>query len=136
MDKNILNVPFDAFEKILFFHLLDHGFSSAYIQRYLRLSNFVSQRVPLVVLLSGPPTELRRTLAQALASRLNMQNVQQSDLMYDAIMAIPAQGDQQQANSCTPAGNSYPWLYVMCMPHMLCTTCRCQFVWQAVEMLP
>lgn len=86
VDKEILNVPFDVFEKILFFHLLDEGFKSVHIQRYLRVSDFVSMRVPLVVLLAGPPTELRRTMAQALAAKLNMQNVQQSDVMYDLLM--------------------------------------------------
>lgn len=96
VDRNILNVPLDAFERILFFHLLDHGFSGAHLHRYLRVSAFMSHRVPLVVLLSGPKTELRRSLAQGLASRLNMQNVQQSDLMYAALMSLPAAQPPEQ----------------------------------------
>eukprot|EP00892_Ulva_mutabilis_P010003 jgi/Ulvmu1/7375/UM036_0035.1 len=91
VDKDILHVPIDAFEKILFFHLLDQGFSVSYLQRYLRVSDFVARRVPLVVLLSGPPFELRRMLAQELASRLNMQNVQQSDLMYHIVKSTCTQ---------------------------------------------
>lgn len=110
VDKEILNVPFDAFEKILFFHLLDEGFASAHIQRYLRVSDFVSKRVPLVVLLAGPPTELRRTIAQALAAKLNMQNVQQSDVMYDLLMCDLSTKsskhilEQVQHSLCSAAG--------------------------------
>lgn len=114
VDKDILHVPIDAFEKILFFHLLDQGFSTSYLQRYLRVSEFVSQRVPLIVLLSGPPFELRRMLAQELASRLNMQNVQQSDLMYHILMSASTQPpmlaltDQGQPYTSTIAGLHLP----------------------------
>lgn len=113
VDKGVFHVPIEAFERVLFLHLLVQGFSRLHLQRYLRVSDFVSLRVPLVVLLAGPPSELHRMLAQALASRLNMQNVQQSDLMFHIIMStqpstlplrktIPGYSTQQVSFSVPP----------------------------------
>lgn len=87
VDAGLLSIPQSALEAILFLTMARHGFGRVYVQRYRLTSAFFALRTPLIILLSGAPTSMKSTLAQALADALNIPNVQQSDVMYDLLCA-------------------------------------------------
>lgn len=87
VDAGLLSIPQSALEAILFLTMARHGFGRVYVQRYRLTFAFFALRTPLIILLSGAPTSMKSTLAQALADALNIPNVQQSDVMYDLLCA-------------------------------------------------
>jgi hypothetical protein len=85
VDRNILHVTHEAFQKLLFLHLAEHELGEAHIRRYLIVARFFALRTPLILLLGGPPCSLKSSLAQALAAALNMPNVQQTDVTFSLL---------------------------------------------------
>lgn len=85
VDRNLLNVTHEAFQKLLFLHLAEHNLGAATIRRFLLVARFFALRTPFVLLLGGPPCCLKSTLAQALAAALNMPNVQQTDVAFSLL---------------------------------------------------
>eukprot|EP00884_Botryococcus_braunii_P006300 jgi/Botrbrau1/15671/Bobra.4_1s0053.2 len=73
------------FEDILFHIMRSRGFGDEYVQRYKMVSQFFQQRRPLIILICGLPCTGKSTVAQQLASRLNLPNVLQTDIICELL---------------------------------------------------
>lgn len=85
VDKGLLEVSQDKLESILFDIMQGAGFGNDYISRYQMVSRFFQQRRPLIILLCGAPCIGKSTIAQQLASVLNLPNVLQTDILYELL---------------------------------------------------
>ncbi|BDA48634.1 probable 2-phosphoglycerate kinase at N-terminal half [Coccomyxa sp. Obi] len=94
VDNDFMDISQDHFEAILFSVMRDRGFGDDYVERYKMVTKFFQQRRPLIVLLCGVPCTGKSTLAQQLASRLNMPNVLQTDAIYE-LMRMSEDGPLQ-----------------------------------------
>jgi 2-phosphoglycerate kinase len=66
---------------------------------YTMMNNFYTKRVPLIILISGPPFIGKSTIATKLSERMNISNVLQTKVISDVM------------NSITKVGNYTPfWL--------------------------
>lgn len=54
--------------------------------RYLQVQRFFQERRPLFVLITGPPRSYKTTIAKQLASRLNITNVIQTDVLEPVLI--------------------------------------------------
>jgi hypothetical protein len=61
------------------------GFGDEYIDRYRMMNTFQQQKRPLIILICGSACSGKSTLAQQLASRLNLPNVLQIDAFRDLL---------------------------------------------------
>ncbi|EIE20940.1 hypothetical protein COCSUDRAFT_54287 [Coccomyxa subellipsoidea C-169] len=94
VDNDFMDISQDHFEAILFNVMRARGFGDDYVERYKMVTKFFQQRRPLIVLICGVPCTGKSTLAQQLASRLNMPNVLQTDAIYE-LMRMSEDGPLQ-----------------------------------------
>ncbi|KAK9808523.1 hypothetical protein WJX73_004399 [Symbiochloris irregularis] len=85
VDHSWLEVPQDKLEAVLFDVMLKAGFGPEYVVRYKMVTRFFQQRRPLIILLFGVPCTGKSTVAQQLASVLNLPNVLQTDIIYELL---------------------------------------------------
>ncbi|KAK9909774.1 hypothetical protein WJX75_007283 [Coccomyxa subellipsoidea] len=94
VDNDFMDISQEHFEAILFNVMRARGFEDDYVERYKMVTKFFQQRRPLIVLICGVPCTGKSTLAQQLASRLNMPNVLQTDAIYE-LMRMSEDGPLQ-----------------------------------------
>jgi 2-phosphoglycerate kinase len=68
-------------EERLFQIMTEYKYGDKYIQRYKMMNEFYQQRIPLVILISGPPLCGKSTLTTQLADRVNISNVLQTAIV-------------------------------------------------------
>ncbi|KAK9815940.1 hypothetical protein WJX72_012313 [[Myrmecia] bisecta] len=85
VDNNHLDISQDNLEAILFNIMRSRGFGDDFVRRYKLVTKFFQLRRPLIILICGASCTGKSTLAQQLASRLNLPNVLQTDIIYDLI---------------------------------------------------
>eukprot|EP00741_Cyanophora_paradoxa_P008828 tig00001376_g8545.t1 len=91
VDLGKLDVNQEDFEKHLFDVMQQQGYGAEFIRRFRMMTAFHHQRVPLIVLLAGTGCLGKSTLAMALAERLNLPNVLNTDMVYELISAVVPQ---------------------------------------------
>ncbi|GAB4819330.1 hypothetical protein N2152v2_006376 [Parachlorella kessleri] len=77
--------PTNELETILFSVMRSKGFGDAFIKRYKMVNHFFQQKRPLIILICGSACTGKSTFAQQLASRLNLSNVLQTDILYELL---------------------------------------------------
>ncbi|KAK9831529.1 hypothetical protein WJX81_006265 [Elliptochloris bilobata] len=85
VDNEHLDISQDHLEAILFGVMRSRGYDDTYVQRYKMVTSFFQQRRPLIIMICGVPCTGKSTLAQQLASRLNLPNVLQTDIIYELL---------------------------------------------------
>ena len=85
VDNDKLDLTQDELETVLFNSMRARGFGDEYIQRYRMMNAFQQQKRPLIILICGSASTGKSTLAQQLASRLNLPNVLQIDALRDLL---------------------------------------------------
>lgn len=85
VDKGRLDISQDELEAELFGLLNSRGYGQEYIERYRLFNTFFQQRRPLIILIAGTGCTGKSTLAQQLASRLNLPNVLQTDMLHELL---------------------------------------------------
>lgn len=85
VDMNLLDISQGDMENILFHIMEANGYGQPYIDCYRMVNHFFQQRRPLLFLICGAPFTGKSTLAQQLATRLNLPNVLQTDLIYQLL---------------------------------------------------
>jgi 2-phosphoglycerate kinase len=65
-----------------------YNYSDNYIQMYTMMNNFYTKRVPLIILISGPPLIGKSTLATKLSERMNISNVLQTKVVSDVMNSM------------------------------------------------
>jgi hypothetical protein len=85
VDNDKLDLTQDELETVLFNSMRARGFGDEYIQRYRMMNAFQQQKRPLIILICGSACTGKSTLAQQLASRLNLPNVLQIDAFRDLL---------------------------------------------------
>eukprot|EP01133_Synstelium_polycarpum_P013830 gene13830-16307_t len=88
VDQGRLSLTQAELEIELFTLLQAYGYGNEYIERYRMTTQFHHQRVPLIILISGPKCIGKSWLATQLAERLNMSTVLQTTLVQDLMHAI------------------------------------------------
>lgn len=83
VDGDRLDLRQEALEEVLFASMRARGFGDEYIQRYRMMNRFQQAKRPLIVMVCGSAAVGKSGLAQALASRLNLPNVLQTDVLRD-----------------------------------------------------
>ncbi|KFM28805.1 2-phosphoglycerate kinase [Auxenochlorella protothecoides] len=94
VDRGRLEVSQEELESALTSALVIHGVGAHHLPRYRTVSAFFQRRAPLIVLLCGTACTGKSTIAQLLASRLNLPNVLQTDLLMEFFRGsevVPAQ---------------------------------------------
>ncbi|KAL6778942.1 hypothetical protein ACKKBF_B19380 [Auxenochlorella protothecoides x Auxenochlorella symbiontica] len=94
VDRGRLDVSQEELESALTSALAIHGVGAHHLPRYRTVSAFFQRRAPLIVLLCGTACTGKSTIAQLLASRLNLPNVLQTDLLMEFFRGsevVPAQ---------------------------------------------
>ncbi|KAL4538457.1 hypothetical protein Ndes2526B_g03240 [Nannochloris sp. 'desiccata'] len=85
VDNNKLDLTQDELETVLFNSMRVRGYGDDYIQRYRMMNTFQQQKRPLIILICGSACTGKSTLAQQLASLLNLPNVLQIDAFRDLL---------------------------------------------------
>ncbi|KAK9837746.1 hypothetical protein WJX74_004123 [Apatococcus lobatus] len=85
VDREELDISQEFLEEALFRIMYSRGFQEDYICRYKMVTSFFQQKRPLIILLCGVSCTGKSTFAQALASRLNLPNVLQTDIIYELL---------------------------------------------------
>ncbi|GAM21049.1 hypothetical protein SAMD00019534_042240 [Acytostelium subglobosum LB1] len=88
VDQGRLTLSQAELESELFSILLTYGYGAEYIDRYRMTTQFHHQRVPLIILISGPKCTGKSWLATQLAERLNLSTVLQTTLVQDLMDTI------------------------------------------------
>ncbi|GFH11026.1 uncharacterized protein HaLaN_06454, partial [Haematococcus lacustris] len=87
VDKDMLDITQDELECALFNVMAQRGFGPQHVECYRMVSSFMAARQPLIVLLCGAPWTGKSSIAQQLASRLNMPNIMRTSLIHDMMAA-------------------------------------------------
>ncbi|KAJ9526783.1 hypothetical protein QJQ45_017477 [Haematococcus lacustris] len=87
VDKDMLDITQDELESALFNVMAQRGFGPQHVECYRMVSSFMAARQPLIVLLCGAPWTGKSSIAQQLASRLNMPNIMRTSLIHDMMAA-------------------------------------------------
>ncbi|EGC39490.1 hypothetical protein DICPUDRAFT_74916 [Dictyostelium purpureum] len=88
VDQGRLTLTQAELENELFKLLQQYGYGKEYIERYKMTTQFHHQRVPLIILISGPKFIGKSWLATQLAERLNLSTVLQTTLVHDLMYTI------------------------------------------------
>jgi hypothetical protein len=91
VDNNKLDITQEELELELFASLKMWGFGDDNVERFRMTMRFQQERRPLIVLIIGSACTGKSSLAQALASRLNLPNVLQTDMLGSLLPAPTAQ---------------------------------------------
>lgn len=89
VDGNHFDITQGNLEEILFHIMSNKGYGEEYVKRYKMVTAFHQQRRPLIILLCGAPCTGKSSMAQQLASRLNMPNVLQTDIICELLRMDP-----------------------------------------------
>eukprot|EP00887_Chlorella_sp_A99_P007753 scaffold20.g7753.t1 len=82
----------EELEEALFGVMRARGFGEEYVRRFRTITRFYQEKRPLIVLICGSACTGKSTLAQQLASRLNLPNVLQTDVLCEARPLLRASG--------------------------------------------
>lgn len=85
VDNDKLDTSQEELEAVLFSSMRARGFGDEYVQRFRMMNRFQQQKRPLIIMLCGSARTGKSTLAQQLASRLNLPNVLQTDMLYQLL---------------------------------------------------
>ncbi|EFN54896.1 hypothetical protein CHLNCDRAFT_8887, partial [Chlorella variabilis] len=88
VDHNRLDITQEELEEVLFALLRQRGYGDEYVRRYQMVTRFFQQKRPLIILIAGSActgAPGKSSLAQQLASRLNLPNVLQTDVLYELL---------------------------------------------------
>ncbi|ORX83545.1 hypothetical protein BCR32DRAFT_291945 [Anaeromyces robustus] len=88
VDCNELELTQKKLEKILFNIMKEYGYNEKYTLLYKLISGFYRERIPMIILISGPRCVGKSTLATKLAERLNLPNIVKTDAVYDLMCSI------------------------------------------------
>ncbi|ORY66896.1 hypothetical protein LY90DRAFT_667826 [Neocallimastix californiae] len=88
VDYDELELSQKKLEKNLFSIMKRYGYNEKNIELYRLLSAFYRERIPLIILISGPRCVGKSTLATKLAERLNLPNIVKTDYVYDLMCSI------------------------------------------------
>ncbi|KAM9953688.1 hypothetical protein ACTFIR_008779 [Dictyostelium discoideum] len=104
VDQGRLTITQSELENELFKLLQSYGYGKEYIERYKMTTQFHHQRVPLIILISGPKYIGKSWLATQLAERLNLSTVLQTTLVHDLMFTIikefqPKSSDEEVTGS-------------------------------------
>ncbi|EGG24670.1 hypothetical protein DFA_02914 [Cavenderia fasciculata] len=107
VDQGRLQISQADLESELFTLLQAYGYGNEYIERYRMTTQFHHQRVPLIILISGPKCIGKSYLATQLAERLNLSTVLQTTLVQDLMHAIITElASTNTAGGITSTSNS------------------------------
>lgn len=87
VDHDRLDITQEELEEVLFAQLRQRGFGDDYVRRYQMVTRFFQQKRPLIILVAGSACTGKSSLAQQLASRLNLPNVLQTDVLCELLRA-------------------------------------------------
>ncbi|KAL4437565.1 hypothetical protein ABPG77_003546 [Micractinium sp. CCAP 211/92] len=87
VDHGRLDITQEELEEALFAALRQRGYGDDYVRRYQMVTRFFQQKRPLIILVAGSACTGKSSLAQQLASRLNLPNVLQTDVLYELLRA-------------------------------------------------
>ncbi|KAL4452025.1 hypothetical protein ABPG75_007687 [Micractinium tetrahymenae] len=87
VDHSRLDITQEELEEVLFTLLRQRGYGDEYVRRYQMVTRFFQQKRPLIILVAGSACTGKSSLAQQLASRLNLPNVLQTDVLYELLRA-------------------------------------------------
>ncbi|WIA30378.1 hypothetical protein OEZ86_000464 [Tetradesmus obliquus] len=87
VDNNLQDVTQTELENVLFSIIRAKGFNEQYIDCYRMVTQFYQQRRPLCIIICGTAWTGKSTIAQQLASRINIPNVMQTDVIYELLRA-------------------------------------------------
>ncbi|KAK9863060.1 hypothetical protein WJX84_002161 [Apatococcus fuscideae] len=103
VDREELDISQPDLEEALFQIMHSRGFGDDYIRRYKMVTKFFQQKRPLIILLCGVSCTGKSTFAQQLASRLNLPNVLQTDVIYELLqLAGHCQAPKTAAHNSPP----------------------------------
>jgi len=88
VDCNELELTQKKLEKTLFNLMKEYGYNEEYTSLYKLISGFYRERIPMIILISGPRCVGKSTLATKLAERLNLPNIVKTDTVYDLMCSI------------------------------------------------
>lgn len=92
VDNDKLDVTQDELEAVLFSSMRAKGFGDEHVRLYRMVNSFQQSKRPLIVLICGAPSTGKSAMAQALASRLNLPNVLQTDALRDLLAGDNSSG--------------------------------------------
>ncbi|ORX45390.1 hypothetical protein BCR36DRAFT_299665 [Piromyces finnis] len=96
VDCNELELSQKKLEKYLFNIMKDYGYTEKYTSLYKLISGFYRERIPMIILISGPRCVGKSTLATKLAERLNLPNIVKTDMVYDLMCSIFSISDEDR----------------------------------------
>jgi len=88
VDRNELELSQKKLEKTLFSIMKEYGYNEKYTSLYKLISGFYRERIPMIILISGPRCVGKSTFATKLAERLNLPNIVKTNTVYDLMCSI------------------------------------------------
>ena len=86
VDNEKLDVTQDELEEVLFRTMRECGFAGDHVRLYRMMIRFQQSKRPLIIMVCGSACSGKSTLAQALASRLNLPSVLQTDALRELLL--------------------------------------------------
>jgi 2-phosphoglycerate kinase len=88
VENNLLDIQSSEFQKYVFELMKKYYYNDVYISRYIMMNQFFTKRVPLIILIAGPPFIGKSTIATKLSERMNISNVLQTKVISDVMSNI------------------------------------------------
>lgn len=85
VDNERMDITQDELEEVLFQTMRDRGFAADHIRLYRMMIRFQQSKRPLIIMVCGSACSGKSTIAQALASRLNLPTVLQTDALRELL---------------------------------------------------
>lgn len=88
VDTDRLEIGQDELESTLFAIMHSNNYGAEFVSRYRLVTQFNSQRLPVIILIAGTPFSGKTSLATLLSERLNAPSLIQSLLVYEVVRSL------------------------------------------------
>jgi 2-phosphoglycerate kinase len=88
VDTDRLEIGQDELESTLFAIMQRNNYGAEFVSRYRLVTQFNSQRLPVIILIAGTPFSGKTSLATLLSERLNAPSLIQSLLVYEVVRSL------------------------------------------------
>ena len=90
VDTDRLEISQEELEMTLFAIMHSSGYGAEFVSRYRLVTQFNSQRLPVIILIAGTPFAGKTSLATLLSERLNAPSLIQVELFHTAAPHTPS----------------------------------------------
>ena len=88
VDTDRLEISQQELEHTLFAIMHSNSYGAEFVSRYRLVAAFNIQRLPVIILIAGPPFSGKTSLATLLSERLNAPSLIQSLLVYEVVRSL------------------------------------------------